>query len=363
MIDSTGSRTPRSEAGRVRAHRAVHGPRAEPHRARDFLGDVVRALQLQELARAPEDAADRGSAGAAGARRECRRGRHRRRPGGGVQDRIPQSPVVHRAVPGRGDRRRRHHPRYFHHGRAADRAAELAPLRRAGRSGHAPAPRRRGRRHCRLRQQHRHPHGRRRDRVRAVVRGQSARQRVLPRHRQGVGHHQGRRLGRRQLGLLRRREDRPRRHPRRHDGVRRVRREVGGEAPGGAGRRSVHGEAAARGVPRGDADRRARRHPGHGRGRPDLLDDRDGIAWRRRRRNRRRPRPAARNRHDAVRDHAVGVAGAHAARREAGPGSRSRAHLREMGPPRRPHRPGDRATGCCASRSEAPSSPRFRTAR
>ena len=88
--------------------------------------------------------------------------------------------------------------------------------------------------------------------------------------------------------LLRRREDRPRRHPRRDDGVGGVRREVGGEAAGGAGRRSVHGEAAARGVPRGDADRRARRHPGHGRRGPDLLDDRDGIARRRRRRDRRR---------------------------------------------------------------------------
>ena len=39
-------------------------------------------------------------------------------------------PVVHRAVPGRGDRRRRHHPRHLHHGRAADCAAELAALRR-----------------------------------------------------------------------------------------------------------------------------------------------------------------------------------------------------------------------------------------
>ena len=57
---------------------------------------------------------------------------------------------------------------------------------------------------------------------------------------------------------LRRRQDRPRRHSRRDDGVGGVRRQVGGEAAGGAGRRSVHGEAAARGVPRGDADRRAR---------------------------------------------------------------------------------------------------------
>ena len=90
---------------------------------------------------------------------------------------------------------------------------------------------------------------------------------------QAVRHHQGRRVGRRQRRVLRRRQDRPRRHPRRDDGVGGVRREVGGEAAGRAGRRSVHGEAAARGLPRGDADRRARRHPGHGRRGTDLLDD------------------------------------------------------------------------------------------
>jgi phosphoribosylformylglycinamidine synthase len=35
----------------------------------------------------------------------------------GVQDRVAQSPVVHRAVQGR-DRRRRHHPRHLHDGRS-----------------------------------------------------------------------------------------------------------------------------------------------------------------------------------------------------------------------------------------------------
>ena len=69
-------------------------------------------------------------------------------------------------------------------------------------------------------------------------------------HRQGRGERRG------QPGVLCRREDRARRHPRRDDGVGRVRREVGGEAPGGAGRRSVHGEAPDGGVPRGDEDRR-----------------------------------------------------------------------------------------------------------
>ena len=71
---------------------------------------------------------------AAGPGRERRRGRHRRRPGRRLQDRVAQPSVVHRAVPGRGDRRRRHHPRHLHDGRAADRAAELAALRIARRA-------------------------------------------------------------------------------------------------------------------------------------------------------------------------------------------------------------------------------------
>ncbi len=53
-------------------------------------------------------------------------------------------------------------------------------------------------------------------------------------------------------------------------------------------------------------------------------------------------RAAARERHDAVRDHAVGVAGADAARRQEGPRGRGRADLREMGSARRAHRRGDR---------------------
>ena len=106
MIDRTGARASRPERGRVRPHPQIHGPRAEPDRARHLLGDVVRALQLQELARASENAADRGTAGAAGTRRKRGRRGHRRRPRGRLQDRVAQSPVVHRAVPGRRHRRR-----------------------------------------------------------------------------------------------------------------------------------------------------------------------------------------------------------------------------------------------------------------
>ena len=44
--------------------------------------------------------------------------------------------------------------------------------------------------------------------------------------------------------------------------------------------------------------------------------------------------------HDAVRDHALRIAGAHAARRQEGPRGRSRGDLREMGPARGAHRRG-----------------------
>ena len=103
----------------VRAHRPRRWGASRRDRARHLLGDVVRALQLQELAHPPEEAADRGAAGPAGPRRERRRGRHRRRAGRGLQDRIAQPPVVHRALSGRRDRRRRDHPRHLHDGRAA----------------------------------------------------------------------------------------------------------------------------------------------------------------------------------------------------------------------------------------------------
>jgi phosphoribosylformylglycinamidine (FGAM) synthase-like enzyme len=48
-----------------------------------------------------------------------------------LQDGEPQPPVLHRALSGRGDRRRRHPARRLHHGRAPDRQPERAALRRA----------------------------------------------------------------------------------------------------------------------------------------------------------------------------------------------------------------------------------------
>ncbi len=50
-------RPPRPQGRRVRPHPGHPRPRAEPDRARHVLGDVVGALQLQELAHPPEDAA------------------------------------------------------------------------------------------------------------------------------------------------------------------------------------------------------------------------------------------------------------------------------------------------------------------
>ena len=166
---------------------------------------------------------------AAGPGRERRRGRHRRRPRRGLQDRIAQPSVVHRAVPGRGDRRRRHHPRHLHDGRAADRAAQLAALRTARRvRAHAPHRRRRGRAASPATAT---ASASRRSAARSCsttcYAGQSARQRALPRHRRGTTRSsRARASGVGNPGLLRRREDRPRRHPRRDDGVGGVRREV-----------------------------------------------------------------------------------------------------------------------------------------
>ena len=110
------------------------GPRAQRGRARDLQPDVVRALRLQALAQAAQDAARPRAARRDGPGRERRRGRRRRRPGVRVQGRVAQPPERGRAVPGRGHRRRRHPARRLRGRRAADRGARLAALRRAGES-------------------------------------------------------------------------------------------------------------------------------------------------------------------------------------------------------------------------------------
>ena len=118
------------------------GTRADVHRARPLRRALVRALRVQALARLPPPAAH-------GRLRTSSRGRARTRASSTsatglaarVQDREPQPPVVHRAVPGRGHRRRRHPPRHLHHGRAAHRHPGLPALRRSGGPADAPAHR------------------------------------------------------------------------------------------------------------------------------------------------------------------------------------------------------------------------------
>ena len=178
------------------------------HRARHLLGDVERALLLQELEEVAAHPADHRRGGDPGAGRECRRHRHRRRAGGDLQDGEPQPPLLHRAVPRRGDRRRRHPARRLHHGCAADRGVERAPLRRSGPSTHAASGGRRGRRHWRLRQFLRRADRRRRGEFPPPLQRQLPGQRLRARHRE-----QGRRLlfeggGRRPSRRLSRREDR-----------------------------------------------------------------------------------------------------------------------------------------------------------
>ena len=85
----------------------------------------------------------------------------------------------------------------------------------------------------------------------------------------------------------------------------------------GAGRRSVQGKAAPRSLSGIARDGRGRRHPGHGRGRADLFDLRDGQPRRHRRRDRSRESAEARNRHDALRNALERIAGADADHRAA----------------------------------------------
>jgi hypothetical protein len=273
----------RPQARRVRAHPQADRPRAELHRARHLLGDVERALLVQILENPSAHAADQCAVGDPGTGRKRRCHRHRRRPRRRIQDGEPQPPELHRALPGRSDRRRRHLARRLHHGRPPDRLPQRAVLRRPAPSENA-APgfgcRRRDRR---LRQFLRRAHGRRRSAFPSPLRRQ------LPGQRHGGGHRRERQDflcqgdRRRHADRLSRLEDRARRHPRRHHGIGRVRRRCGGETPDRAGRRSVRREASARGLPRNHGRGLRHRHPGHGRGGPDLLGGRDGRQGRSRR--------------------------------------------------------------------------------
>ena len=113
-----------------RAHQKNSRPRTELHRAGNFFGDVERALFLQKFApRTEEISHDRAEHSGEGRRGKRRRRRYRRRLGGRVQDRDPQSPERDRTIPRRGHRRWRNHSRYFHDGRAPGVLPQLAALR------------------------------------------------------------------------------------------------------------------------------------------------------------------------------------------------------------------------------------------
>ena len=139
--------------------------------------------------------------------------------GAGLQDGEPQPPLLHRALPGGGDRGRRHPARRLHHGRAADRGDERAELRRAVASEDPRAGARRGRGDRRLRQRLRGADGRRRAALPRRLQRQLPGQRLRRRAGRGrrdllLGGH-----GRRDAGGLSRGQDRARRGRRRDDGL------------------------------------------------------------------------------------------------------------------------------------------------
>ena len=337
---SRAGRRTRPQAGRVPAHSRPDRPRAELHRARHLLGDVERALLVQVLEGASAQPADQGALGDPGAGRERRRDRHRRRARRRVQDGEPQPPELHRALSGRGDRRRRHPARRVHHGRAADRLPQCAvasAIRTIPRPAiWCPAWWRASAATA----------------IRSACRRSAARcastpattattwstpwRSASPRSRQDFLRGG---LRRRHADRLSRLEDRTRRHPRRQHGLGRIRRGRRGEASDRAGRRSVLREAAARSLPGDHGQGLRHRHPGHGRGGADLLGGRDGRQGRSRRRSRTRQGAVPRDRHERLRDDALGEPGAHAHGAQAREGSRGRGDLPQMGARLRHRRP------------------------
>ena len=254
-------------------------PRAEPGRARHLLGDVVRALQLQIDPHPSEEAADHRPAGDLRPRRECRRDRYRRRPGA-------------RSSRWRATTTRRYIEPY--QGAATGVGGILRDVFTMGarpianmnalRFGRPDHPKMR---HLIAGVVHGiggygncvgvptvggevnfHPAYDGNILVNAMTVGIADQDKIF--YSAASRHRQSDRLCRLQ--------DRPRRHPRRDDGLGRFRRGCRRQAPHRAGRRSLHRETADRGLPRTDGVRRDRRDPGHGRRGPHLLLGRDGVA-------------------------------------------------------------------------------------
>ena len=256
--------------------------------------------------------------GAAGAGRERRRRRRGRWARGRVQDRVAQSSLRRRAVPGRRDRGGRDPARRVHDGRAPDRDARFAALWIVGRAARAAPLCGRGQGRRRLRELCGRADRGRRGRVRSSVRGEPARQRdVCGAPPRGRVDPRGRR-GDRESD-----PGRGRAHGARRDSrcVVRLRGPVGShgsQAAARAGRRSVHRKAPPRSLAGADRVGGHRRDPGHGRGGAHVVERRDGRARGRGRDDRRHARASPRERDDAVRDPAQRVAGADARCREAG---------------------------------------------
>ena len=187
-----------------------------------------------------------------GHRRERRRRRHRPGLGRDLQGRVPQPPELRRALPGRGDRRRRHRARHHLDGRAPGRGHGLVAVRRDRRTrtpiascpGSSPASGATATASACPTSAARSSSTRATRATRSSTRscvGVAAARGPAPRQRDR----------RRQPGRAVRRAHRRRRHRRRQRaGLGDVRRRRAGQAPSGAGRRPVRREGAHRVLPR-----------------------------------------------------------------------------------------------------------------
>ena len=157
-------------------------------------------------------------------------------------------------------------------------------------------------------------------------------------------HGAGARRGQRAAG--RRRPHRARRHPRGELRLRGAQREERGAPSPGAGRRSLHREAPARGEPRADPSAatssrsRTWAPPGLTSSSAEMAA-RGGVGVR----DRHRPGAHPRAGHDALRDPALRIAGADAGGGRAGPRRRGAGGLRQVGARRHADRPRHRRRG------------------
>ena len=276
--------------------------------------------------------------------RERRCGGHRRRAGHRVQDGEPQPSLVHRAAPGCGHGRGRHHPGHLHHGRAAHRPPGSAALRAAHRTRRAASWRAAWWRGSRATAT---PWGCRRwaassashetyagnPLVNVFCLGIAPKDRIFLARASGEGNPVHLRGG----------QDGPGRDPRGHHGLRDVRRGLGGAAAHGPGGRPVPGEAPHRGLPGADGGRRRRRRSrtwGR-RGSPARPARWPAAAGR----GSRSTSPGCRCRETGMIPYEVMLSESQERMLlvvKRGPRAGGHADLREVGPGRRDHRPGDR---------------------